>query len=306
MNLVEKIEKLKIERIRRYPCYTNRASEIGHPCLRYLVYCRTQWQSRKIPSIEKALLFEEGRYQELRILQDLAEAGIRVVEQQMAFGHEPFFKKYEISGTIDGKIEIQKRRIPLEIKSFSPFTFQAINTIDDMIKSENFWFRKYPAQLTIYMVGSNVERGIFLLKNKSSGKLKQIDINLDYDFAIELLKKAELINQYIKEGQIPDRLNEESVCKDCDFAHICLPDRDFSKSLIFDMTEIKAMLDKRSELIQKKDELEEIDEQLKKTFEGKEDVIIGNEYRITGRWIETKEYKVPAKRYWKMKIERIK
>jgi len=33
-----------------YPVHSNRASELGHECLRYLVYNRTRWQEKALPS----------------------------------------------------------------------------------------------------------------------------------------------------------------------------------------------------------------------------------------------------------------
>ena len=202
MDLISIVEQNKIEKAKRFATYTNRASEIGHPCIRYLVYCRNNWQDRKLPDLNKILVFGEGNLQEEKVLKDLQDAGIRVWEQGLIFGDEEFFKKHQISGRIDGKIEVtENKRLPLEIKSMSPFVFQSINSISDMTKAKHHWLRKYPAQMCIYLLGSNQEQGVFILKNKSSGKWKQIDAILDYQFAEELIKKSDLINEYISKNE---------------------------------------------------------------------------------------------------------
>jgi len=302
IDLVSAIETKKTEDIKQYPIYNNIASELGHPCLRYLVYCRTNWKDRPIPSLEKLLIFEEGKLHEWKVIKDLHDAGIRVWSQGFYFGDEDFFKKHLISGKIDGAIEVNNEKYPLEIKSMKSYTFESINTIEDMMNSKIFWLKKYPAQISIYMLGCNVERGIFILKNKTNGKLKQLNVNLDYNYAESLIKKADLINEYIEKKQLPEQINNDDICSECDFAHICMPDKNYGKIEIFDMVEVKHILDKREELLKYKKELDEIEEQLKQ-FDGKPDIIICGKYRITGQWVERKEYTVPAGKYWKRKIE---
>lgn len=303
-NIVELYEQELSKKAKVYPCYTNRASEIGHPCFRYLYYCRLNWKDRKPADLSKLLVFEEGKLQEWKVIKDLQDCGIRIWAQGFSFGDEEFFKKHQISGTLDGKIDIDNKRLPLEIKSMSPYIFGSINSVEDMTKNRNFWIQKYPAQMMIYLLGCDTDEGIFLIKNKSTGKIKQITINLDYDFAEELIKKADYINDCISSTKIPLPINDDNICSKCDFSHLCMPDRDFGKTEIFDMQEVKAMLDRREELLQAVKELDNIKENLK-LFQDKPDVIISGEYRITGKWIVKKEYTVKAIKYWQSKITKL-
>ena len=45
--IIGKIKEAKRKKIKNYPCHVPRASEIGHPCERYLVYSITNWQDRQ-------------------------------------------------------------------------------------------------------------------------------------------------------------------------------------------------------------------------------------------------------------------
>ena len=56
-DIVGRIYSQKERKIKINPCHTNRASELGHPCLRYLVYIRTSWQDRVPHGLGLQLLF---------------------------------------------------------------------------------------------------------------------------------------------------------------------------------------------------------------------------------------------------------
>ena len=47
-----------------YPVHANRASEIGHPCLKYLVLLRTKWDQLPLPSVKRLMIFRHGRIYE--------------------------------------------------------------------------------------------------------------------------------------------------------------------------------------------------------------------------------------------------
>ena len=79
MNIVKKIEEKKQSEITRYPVHINYASLMGHPCLRFLVYNRLNWKDKPLPDLEKKLIFDEGHYQEQRVIRDMMDAGIEIV-----------------------------------------------------------------------------------------------------------------------------------------------------------------------------------------------------------------------------------
>lgn len=231
LNIIEKVLAKKAESIKRMPCKSNRASGIGYfvpeleGCLRRGVYERTHWQEKEMHDARVQLIFDEGHNQEQIVLRDLAEAGVCVIEQQSAFE----WPEYEITGHLDGVLIDECGAVPLEIKSMAPHIFAVINQFDDFKKKP--WTRAYMAQMTLYMLMKNIDHGIFILKNKSTGELKQVDCLLDYDLGEYCIRAAERINAHIKTGTLPDQITDREKCKACPYKLTCLPSVNFGEEL---------------------------------------------------------------------------
>lgn len=214
------------------------ASAIGHPCERCLVFdqCRV---AKADPDLQT--IYALGKMMETQAMIDLQEAlkgtDMQVVSQQAPIPPNP----YGIGGVIDLFIESRtpegKRiRIPGEFKSCSPFTFPQLNTVMDMREHRTPWVRKWPAQLTVYMVMTNSPEGFFLLRNKLTGHYKQIPVPLDYEYAESLLAKAERVSKAVKAYQaaqsdeervaaLPPRIPfDPVVCEKCPHYSVCIPD----------------------------------------------------------------------------------
>jgi len=306
--IVEKILDAKARKIKQYPVNSNRASDLGLPCVRYHVLNRTRWQEKALHNVGLQQIFDMGNEIEKIVLRELDEAGITVIEQQRSFS----WPEYSITGHIDGVIMAEDGAWPLEIKSCSPFVFKAINTINDLKNGKYGYLRKYPAQLTLYCLMSNKEKGVILFKDKTSGQLKEIWMPLDYELGEELLKRAESINAHVAAGTLPDPINEDMWCDGCAFAHVCLPEK-IGKEVEIDTGELAILLDRLEELKPTYKEYEEIDEQIKKAVEGREKVLAGSWF-CSGKWIDKKSYDIPADlkaqyeritQYWKRKIQKI-
>lgn len=230
-DLTVPVVEMKKGNIKRWPCHINRASEIGYSvpllegCIRRGVYARTHWQEREMHDVAVQFIFDEGNNQERQVLIDLALAGIQIIEQQSAWTWD----LYQISGHIDGTYVEDGIAYPVEIKSMSPNIFTAIKTFEDFKKKP--WTRSYMAQITLYMLSKNIDKGIFILKNKSTGELRQITVDLDYDLGEACLSTAEQINTHIKNGTLPDRIDDRQKCKDCPFKLVCLPEISFGEEL---------------------------------------------------------------------------
>jgi len=223
--IIEKIYAEKARKIKNNPCHSNRASNLGDPCLRRLVYERTNWQDKQLYDINTQLIFDEGNNQEKIVIRDLLDAGIEIFEQQRSFE----IRDLQISGRMDLKVKVpgDPHLYPAEIKSMSDHIFLKINSINDFYILPYPWLKKYPGQLILYMLDSEEDRGVFILKNKSTGALKEIWIEMDWNLADLLLKKAEEINKHIKAGTYPEKINNLDICNKCPFNHICLPDQSF-------------------------------------------------------------------------------
>jgi CRISPR/Cas system-associated exonuclease Cas4 (RecB family) len=241
------------------------------------------------------------------VLKELAEAGIKVIEQQRSFQ----WREYQITGHTDGTILADDGAWPLEIKSCSPYVFKTINSVADLTHGKYGYLRKYPAQLTLYCLMANKEKGVILFKDKTSGQMKEIWIPLDYELGETLLKRAEAVNAHLAAGTLPEPINDDLWCEGCAYAHICLPDH-IGKEVEIDTGELATMLDRLDELKPAVREYEEIDEQVKKAVEGKEKVLAGSWF-VTGRYLEKKSYDIPAEikaqyekitRYWRRSVKR--
>ena len=303
IDIVQAVIETKMKKIKLWPVNSNRASELGHPCDRYLVYLRTRGMERPLHDIGLQFIFDEGNLHEDAVLRDLREAGIRIIEQQRSFE----WKKYQITGSIDGKIQDDGNIIPIEIKSFSQWNWNAINSAEDMFKSKAVYMKKYPAQLTLYLIMGEKETGLFILKNKTNGLLKQIPLKLDFAYAETLIQKAERINAHIKAGTLPDRIPyEDNISGDCPFAHICLPDHKHEATLLDD-PELESKLDRRGELKSLKDEFEEIDKEIKNSLKEKSEAIIGK-WMVKGKWVNKTLKATEEKiiKYWDCRISEVK
>jgi len=285
--IVEKIYDAAARQIKQYPVNSNRASELGIPCVRYHVLNRTRWEERSLHDVGLQMVFRMGNEIEKIVLRELDEAGITVIEQQRSFS----WPEYKITGHVDGLIKDGDNLYPLEIKSASPYVFKGINTADDLTRGKYAYLRKYPAQLTLYCLMSNKDRGVIIFKDKSSGALKEIWLPLDYELGEALLQRAEAINAHVAAGTLPDPINDDLWCDGCAYAHICLPEH-IGKEVEIDTGELATMLDRLAELKDAHKEYEEIDEQVKKAVEGREKILAGSWF-VTGKWYDRKSYDLP-------------
>ncbi len=316
IDLVGAILEAKKRKARIYPVHSNRASELGHPCLRYLYYLRTAWQEKQPPSPELILKFDMGKAIERLVLEDLREAGreegFEVIEEQRPFE----WKEFKITGKIDGKLLRDRTAYPLEIKGFSTHAFERINRLEDMLRSPYAYMRKYPAQIMLYLLLDNKEQGVMILRDKNDARYKQLWVALDYEYAESLLKKAEAVNKAVEAGEPPERMEyEDSVCSYCDFQHICLPEvkrEPLPMPNPAEMQELDEMLSRWWELKPLAREFSELDSALKRKLEGKR-LAFGSWY-IDGKWVETKRYEIPPEvkaqyvvqsKYWRRKIVKI-
>ena len=294
IDIVGRVYATVEKEIKRWPVNSNRASLLGDDCERRLVYWRTHWQEAALHDVGLELVFREGRLQEKEVLRLLDEAGIEVIEQQVALS----WPEFQITGHIDGLIVHRNggkvERIPLEIKSMSPFIWDSIAKEgpgvyewEEVARAfeRKPWLRKYNAQLQIYMLCHNTERAILLAKNKQSGGLAQINMRLDYDYAESLLQKAERINRHVAEGTLPEKIQwDPDVCGGCPFLEICRPDEIVEGIKILNDDELVALLEERATLEENYRRYKAVDQEVKKQFRHKE----GHRFVLPG-WLVTKK-----------------
>lgn len=267
-NLVDKLYDTARANMEIYPCNSNRASMIGADCERQLVYWRTAWEQAMPHDVDLQLIFNEGNLHEQAVLSDLAKAGVQVIHQQVPAD----WKRFQLTGHVDGVIVVDGKAVALEIKSMSSHIWHSVafrgagayewKEVAGAFQSKP-WLRKYYAQLQVYLITKDAEHAILLLKDKTSGALAQVHVALDFEYAEELLLRAERINEHVANGTLPERIpfNEESCSERfCPFLHLCLPDHLGKDPIAFvDDDTAHERLDKRDELEQASREFNAID-----------------------------------------------
>lgn len=278
----------KEKKIKQSPSNTLRASSIGTPCDRYHYYSIKNWRDKALHDAVTQSIFDEGSLHEIDVMRQLVEMGFVVVEQQRSFQID----KPLVTGHIDGIIRWEGADYPFDVKSISPYEFDRIQSAEDLLFSKKSYQRRYPAQLQIYLLQCNAEVGCFILKNKLTGELKPIWMQIDYDYCEQLLKRAERVYEFIKQETLPSRTENFDECRYCPFKELCLPDIQFNNAVsLIDDAELSGMLERREELQKIAKEFSDIDDAIKDHFK-----ILGAGERICGEFaIKTTEIKSTKK-----------
>ena len=299
----EKIQEYKEAKRKITPVHTNRASEIGHPCLRYHYFLRTAWDKQALVPVKLQYYFDEGNLHEQAVLRLLQDVGFRVVESQRPF----YIEKLKLSGHIDGKIEVNGKIFPLEIKSVSPTIFNHIDKYSDVFYSEFLHVRLWPFQIISYLGMAMADEAVLLLKNRLTGEIKDIPFIFEGCTWEIINKRCRKINWYVSHKKEPkkDKDLDHKWCENCKFAHICLPENIQATSVIqWDDEELIDMLSRYEELKEINKEYNYLKKVLKEKLEGIENMIVGP-YLIEGQWVDRKGYTVEPTRYWSFKVRRI-
>ncbi len=302
--IIEKIDIAKSRKIKINPVNSNRVSTLGHPCERYLVLERLNWQDKLPYNVSLQYIFDLGNEFENIVLKELMESGFNIIEQQKTMGY-----KYNITGHIDGLIEINGEYFPLEIKSINPYLFATLSDAASILNHRKYHIKGYYSQLNLYLFLNNKTKGVILFKNKSTGEYKEIWIDIDLEHCEFLLKRAESIENHIKNNTLPDFIEWGENCETCPLRHICgnkIKTKGFG---IVNNDELEAALLRRNELISLNKEYEKLDKYIKSMIKNKM-FIIGN-FVIDGKFFERSTYKIPEElkskyltktKYWKSEI----
>lgn len=285
----------KEKRIKQYPQNNLRASSIGHPCKRHHYHSIKDWREKQLYDAILQSIFDEGNLHEKDVMSQLTEMGFKVIEQQRAFQ----FDKPKITGTIDGILLWKEQRIPFDIKSISPHEFPKISSAEDMINSPKIWHRLYPAQIQIYMLMTESPVGCFIMKNKLTGELKPIFMEIDYIYADTLLQRAQEVYDALAKEIPPERINDFDICSKCAFKHICLPDLAMGPGVkVIEDVELVGLIERRQQLQEVAKEFKELDEQIKEvvTQDGPGEKIAGD-WLIQVKEFERKAYSVEVGKY---------
>lgn len=224
-DIVSAVDAVMEKRIRIHPCHVNRASAIGDDCERRLVYERTSWREKKRHDVGLEYVFQVGNLLEEPILSLMRDAGLKTIRQQEPFEYRQNGETL-CTGHIDAiLVDSEGNEFVAEIKSMSPNIWERVDTAEDMKKYP--WTRRYAWQLHMYMFGLEIPRAIWILVNKSTGRIKQINADIDMDLAEAALQRCESINSHVKAGTFPERIEptpeNADICRGCPFFTLCAP-----------------------------------------------------------------------------------
>lgn len=299
-NIPEILDGETAKRIKVFPHPNNRASEGGHPCVRFLVLSRISNSLRSLHDVGLQRIFDEGNLHEDALMRELQVAGLRIVEQQRAYE----WPELQLTGRIDGKLGVNGSYIPLELKSCSANVFMEIRDIEPMamLKSKHSWIRKYPAQILLYMLMEGSEYGLMVFKNKQTGEKAQKLFRLEgeaLEYAESIMKKLDQVNTHVALKTAPEAALIDD-CRGCAFAKTaCFPGEDYGPGI--DILKDPALVDKlerRAELEPLAKEFDALDKEVKdgdgkdvKGLRGR-NVVVGP-FIIESKPYETTAYEIP-------------
>lgn len=297
-----KISAFVQSEIKVYPCEHLRASNIGHPCERYLYLLIKHWDEVKPHDEGLQNIFDFGNSVEAYTIQKLKDAGLEVIT--------PTQRSWKVlNPLITGREDIRIKDpetgqlYPAEIKGLSPTEWERLNSIDDFYTSKRYYVRGYPAQLMVYCWKFEKEIGFFVLTNKLTGEIKIIDVPFDWQRADALLKKGERIYKALETDTPPESCDDISVCENCGLRHICTAAIDRAEMEIDD-GELEAAIDRKNELSPAYREYQEIGERIKRIVGEREKVLAG-QYVVVTKVIDKKGFTVEPRQERRITIKRL-
>lgn len=295
--------KAKAEKIAVYPCRNLRASNLGHPCERYLYLLIKHWEEQKPHDVGLQNIFDLGNTLEEHTIKNIKEAGYEVITPtQRSWQFQ--VKGGIITGREDIRIKDENGELlPVEIKGMSPNEYPKLNSVGDFLISKKPWVRGYPAQLFVYMLHFGKEKGFFALTNKLTGETKFIEVHFDYELGEEYLKKAERIYKFLETDELPPACDDFSVCESCSLAHICGNCNRVPTDVDLD-EELDELISRKNELAAAKKEYEDVDKQIKAKVGEREKILTGH-YLIERRKFVKAAFTVPESTQYRIQIKRL-
>lgn len=303
--ITQKIDDFVRSEITVYPVNNLRASNIGHPCERYLYLLIKHWEEQEPHDDGLQNIFDLGNSLEAYTIQKLRDSGLEIitptqrswkVENPLITGREDI----RIKDPEDGQL------YPAEIKGLSPFEWERLNSIEDFYNSKRYYVRGYPAQLMVYCWRFEKEKGFFILTNKLTGKIKVIEVPFDWDKADALLKKGERIYAALADetgNTVPAATEDSSVCEECGMRHLCTACVQRAEMDIDD-GELEALIDRKTELAPAYREYNDVNDDIKRVVGQREKVFAGK-YVVTVKEIHRQAYTVAARTERRVSVSRL-
>ena len=198
-------------------------------CERRMVLELTQPDQQPPFPAEVLAKFRRGEDRERELLIDLSRVGreaeppFTVVAQQERFELRDHRSRVAIVGKVDARLQLAGGPMaPVEVKAWSPFLVDRIETFDDLFRSP--WTRSGAYQLLTYLYGAGVPFGFLLLDRSGLPLLVPVELDRHLDALEDFLSRAERVLDHVAAGTLPDYLDDPTECQRCPFyGAICNP-----------------------------------------------------------------------------------
>ena len=251
---------------------SNWLSDVGHPCLRYHVYWRTQGHKAK-PTDEGLMgVFEKGSEEERLVVAELAQMGMELYEREMNVA----LPALDVTGRIDGSLARGARgheRTVIDIKSVDARRFDKLKTLDDVLNASKGYVRKWVNQVEVGAKALERTKCGILFRNKTNGNLWLVEWEKSEEREREVIERLDALHGWLgayyeaDEGAepLPDRIHpDEGWCEDCAHAHHCNPDEPYRTPLLLtEDPKFTAGLDRLMEIDEQRKEANRIGKKLK-------------------------------------------
>jgi hypothetical protein len=267
-------------------------------CERRMVLEMTTPEALPPWSPEVLAKFRRGDDRERDNLADLARVGrdaeppFTVIGQQERFELRDHKSRVAIVGKVDAQLLIDGTRAPLEVKSWSPFMVDRIETFSDLFESP--WTRPGAYQLLAYLFGAGVPFGFLLLDRSGIPVLLPVELDAHLHQLEDFLQRAERALDHREAGTLPDFYDDAAECQRCPFyGAVCNPPLIHAGAAILNDPELEADLERREALAAAAKEYDRIDGQVKKQLRGVTEGVAGS-FIIKGRWGKSTRLELPA------------
>jgi hypothetical protein len=269
-------------------------------CERRSVYEMTQPAQLPAHPPELRARFRRGDDRERDLLADLTRIGrdseppFKVIGQQERFTLRDRKGRTCIVGKVDARLDVAGSRPPLEVKAWSPFLVDRIETFDDLFTMP--WTQSGAYQLLAYLFGAGEPFGFLLLDRSGVPKLLPVELEPNYGRVEDFLVKAERVMDHYEAGTLPDFLDDDPAeCKRCPwYGAVCNPPLSAPGAMeILSDPVLEAALERREQLKAAGKEFVDLDEEIKKRLRGIERGVAGA-FTIHGRWSKQSRVELPV------------
>jgi hypothetical protein len=225
-----------------------------------------------------------------------ADPPFRVIGQQERFELRDRKGRVCISGKVDARLLFDtitpKIAAPVEIKAWSPFLVDRIESFDDVF--ENDWTRPAGNQLLAYLYGAAEPIGFLFLERSGLPKILPVTLEHHLDRVEDFLTRAERALDHVEAGTMPGYLvGNAATCQRCPyFGSVCNPPLDVAGAVVLTDPEIEQALERREALRLAGEEFNRIDREVKQHLRGIEHGIAGA-FAIEGKWGKSSKLDLP-------------